>query len=372
MHYKKIMLSCLCMHFYAFSGDYQLLEAPESCPKVNTFNIANYIQSFAFNKDEQQFTTGSYDQAKVWDINGQTFTKCTHTFKTQPCYFNNVHFVSNELLLTAADNGDAVLRNLTTQAHETFKHPQEEAPLALPAKEDSPHVLPSVYSAQANPDKTDIVSATKGYAALWDINTGMRKHKLKHDDKKVIAAMFNFDGSQVATAAENFVHLWDAKTGNHIASFENKDTVKSISFAPDGLSVIAAVGNMAKIWSVRKSKIMDEIEVDELETKDSAYDNNVTGVEYHPNGKHLLTTSFDRTVPWYQWSGLRPRGRFYPKAKIWDINTKECLHTLEDQDSPHSLKFAQFTPSGDNIATQRRTWKTVIDLYNIRSIIDKK
>jgi WD40 repeat protein len=363
MHYKKMTLVLLFIHLYTQSADYTLLNPVETCPKVNTLNVANYIQHIAFDSLEQQFATTSYDQAKVWYIKGKTFTDRTHTFETQPCYFNDVHFVSEFDILTAEDNGNAVLRNLTAQTESVFNHPQE----------GSPQGLPSVFSAQANNDKTDIVTATNGYAAIWDIKTEARKHTLKHDDKTVIAAIFSSDGSQVATAAENFVHLWDAKNGHHISSFKNEKKVKSITFAPNGLSLIAAVGNMAKIWSIGESKIVDEIEIDKLEEQDPAYGgNNVTGVEYHPDGKQLLTTSFHRTIPWYQMGELRPSGDFYPKVKIWDINTKECLHISEDRDYPYYLKFAQFTPSGDNIAIQRRLCDTVIDLYNIRGIIGKK
>ena len=114
----------------------------------------------------------------------------------------------------------------------------------IPANASIPRSLAYVRSVAFSPNGT--ILASDGYDGspiyLWDAATGAHKRTFNgHKNKRVNCLSFSPDGTILASGGyDDTIHLWDVNTGRHTRTIETYDPVRSVSFSPDGQTLVSA------------------------------------------------------------------------------------------------------------------------------------
>ncbi|MBE9041588.1 TIR domain-containing protein [Oscillatoriales cyanobacterium LEGE 11467] len=125
----------------------------------------------------------------------------------------------------------------------------------------------------------------------------------------------------IATASsDNTIKLWDCK-GELLQTLEGHEgTVTSISFSPDGKTIVSGSwDNTIRLWS-REGKALGTI---------GGHGDTIYGVSFSPDGQIIASSSQDGTV------------------KLWNLQG-ELLNTLEHEDGVSSVAWS---PDGQTIAS---------------------
>ncbi len=138
---------------------------------------------------------------------------------------------------------------------------------------------------------------------LWDATSGKERGTLRGHTDVVQAMDFAPDGSTIASGSrDQTVRLWDVNTPTARLVIPAGSPVHFVSFAPRGKVVLSGhtetqdgrSHGVLKLWNTATGELIDTIPVHSLQ---------VGNALFSPDGKRLLTTSWDRT------------------AKLWDVNT---------------------------------------------------
>ena len=99
------------------------------------------------------------------------------------------------------------------------------------------------------------------------------------------------------------IKLWDADTGECCQSFKgHTNSVWWVTFSPDGKSLLSASFDQTlKLWSVSTGECLQTFE---------GHDGAVTVAQFSPDGQFVVSGSLDRTL------------------KVWDLLTGKCYQTL--------------------------------------------
>jgi WD40 repeat protein len=114
-------------------------------------------------------------------------------------------------------------------------------------------------------------------------------------------------------------NLWDAGTGEAIRSFKAPDQGgRDLAFAPNGLTAVS--GNL-RLWDVATGDLLRA-----LENRGEGHGNVVSSVAFTPDGRTILTGSWDGTV------------------KLWDVETGKVTGTFKGHSGP--VNSVAFSPDG--------------------------
>ena len=158
---------------------------------------------------------------------------------------------------------------------------------------------------------------------LWDATTGELLWEITDFADVVDSIAFSPDGTRLAAASTGSeIRIWDATEveGNEILKIE--ENVSAVTFSPDGTQIAAATGSNVKIWDAGTGE--------ELRTL-IGHAGWVLDVAFSPDGKKLVSTSFDETT------------------KIWSVTPGQEEITVSGQ----GIGFAHvaFSPGGAEFAT---------------------
>ncbi|MEO2089549.1 MAG: hypothetical protein ABGY75_08655 [Gemmataceae bacterium] len=189
------------------------------------------------------------------------------------------------------------------------------------------------------------------FAALYSAAGSCRGLRTISAKSHVGIARFSPDGKRVLMArssggndAEPAVTVHDAESGRLLASWKGVPlAVGDVAWSPDGKRVAVAVEGAylvrytdqkqpeAAIFTDRTVFVFDTDTGKDLVQLRGQHKQRVASVRFSPNGKRLLTGSWDNT------------------ARIWDAATGEHLHALEGHE--YSLLTAAFSPDGKRVLT---------------------
>src|SRR5262249_1449873 len=99
---------------------------------------------------------------------------------------------------------------------------------------------------------------------------------------------FSPDGKHILTSGDSTARLWDTKTGNIIWTFSS-DTdfaMSGVAFSPDNKDVLMTSNSTIFIRDRQSGETIQKF----------VYVDFLTSVAYSPDGKYVLTGSFDKTV----------------------------------------------------------------------------
>jgi WD40 repeat protein len=187
---------------------------------------------------------------------------------------------------------------------------------------------------------------------LWDTATGRPEATYRGHQAFVMALAFHPDGRLASGGTDRLVKTWDLAGGQPLAFRENGGWVVSLDFSPDGARVVSGGGFTGRDWSVR---VWDAATGRRLQSYEG-HRATVVGVRFRPDGRHVVSFSFDATVRvWdattgldvappldvslpppttFNCSAIRPDGREFAlgasdgTVRLWDLETGRVRRTL--------------------------------------------
>ncbi len=238
---------------------------------------------------------------------------------------------------------------------------------------------------------------------LVDVSTWESKIDFRVRDKSFDGVVLSPDGSMLAGRIWIYGdwYLWDADTGELIRTFpESEHLISSLSFSPDGSSIITSDGETTFLWDLHGDSPFAEFPgrlgsvspdgktlvsvgqqpwshnslVNLWNTNGSLikafeFTSGFTSIEFSPDSQILVTLGFGKTGLWDVSSktlitaleddamdggsiAMHPGGEVfvtgYQRCNVWDYSGT-LLHSLSPRPTPytHSLKFS---PDGSMLA----------------------
>jgi WD40 repeat protein len=257
------------------------------------------VWSVAFSPDGKSVLTGGTDNAAIlWDAATATVVRrfVGHTGGIESVAFSR----DGKWILTGSSDDTAILWDAATGTKlRVFRGGHGRVALSP----DGRFVL------MDSPDKT---------ATLWDVATGKvvrsfegdpvaRRRRMAAAEKQeprqqaeVEAVAFSADGKRVLTGeAEEQAILWDTTTGEQLRTFRgHRRLIRSVAFSPDGKTILTgAWDNTAILWDADTGAKLRSINVHARGLSFFFPENHyVTSVAFSPDGKSVLTGSWDCTA----------------------------------------------------------------------------
>jgi WD40 repeat protein len=117
---------------------------------------------------------------------------------------------------------------------------------------------------------------------------------------------YTIDDNRIIFGIKNeYVNEWDLETGKHYKSYEYSDAfdVKSICYCPNGRNIASCNSKVINEWN---------LETGDLTENYCGHKSVVSSISYSQDGQKLVSGSKNNTI------------------KIWDVNSKKCLLTIND------------------------------------------
>lgn len=144
----------------------------------------------------------------------------------------------------------------------------------------------------------------------------------------VAAVAFDKDGKRLASGSYGQVVVWDLETARPVKLLTNVlGAVNDLKFSPDGTILAVAGGQPSAKGDLRLYRVSDWKLLGVLR----GHDDVVFSVAFSPDGKRLVSASFDHTL------------------RLWDVEKQQSIRTY----AHHSdfVYAVAFTPSGKQIAS---------------------
>ena len=165
------------------------------------------------------------------------------------------------------------------------------------------HINSVAFSLDGN---TIVGGSQDGIVYLWDVNTWERSKILSSNVNWINSVVFSPDGNTIASSGGTYegtelvIDLWNLHTDKLLRSFGGPYAPLSISFSPDGKTLIG--GEKYKkgifVWNVDTGELLKTlIGHDEFES--------INSIVFSPDGKIIASASDDKTVRlWNPHTGL--------------------------------------------------------------------
>lgn len=188
-------------------------------------------------------------------------------------------------------------------------------------------MLPALAAAETTEDKATTGTAPTGSHSGW-----------------VMSVAFSPDGTQILSGSfDATAKIWDAVTGKLIRTFDHKGTidrrekideltgeavqtaadsrrvVSSVAFSPDGKHILTGSFDSMRLWDVASGAILRSFAHDKPHP-------GVLSVAFAPDGSRVLSGGADKT------------------AKLWDTATGNLIFTLQGHFGP--VNSVAFSPDG--------------------------
>ncbi len=323
---------------------------------VDSIRAAKTMQSLKTPPELQRQTLNNLVQplAKLQEIN---------RLDSHQGWVWEVSFSSDgNMLLTASDDGEAIVWSRAGQKLFTLKHPDR------------------LYGATFSPDNRMIATASKdGKVRLWTTDGKLLRTYQGHS-KSVFAVTFSPDGRfLVSGGADNLINIWlvnsvsrdnesRVEVPHQILNGHQKE-VTNLNFSPDGkMLVSASYDDTLKIWKINQKN--DKIE---LVKTVKAHEDGVAGAIFIQDGQEIASVGGDGNLKFWNLNGqlLKPpirahfdvinrvafsRGKLPVLAtasqdktvKFWNLDG-DLLNTLSGH--KESVLTLSFSPDGKNMAT---------------------
>ncbi|HEY9631854.1 MAG TPA: AAA-like domain-containing protein [Coleofasciculaceae cyanobacterium] len=301
--------------------------------QTTDFTASQYgIYSVSFSPDGKYLVTGSSDSiARLWDLSGNQITELTG----HQGWIWSASFSPNGYYLAIPSDETVKLWGLSGHQVVEFHHQALLVSVRFSPNVDYLVTASSVRAAEV-----------ENFVRLWDLSGNQIA------EFKGYGACFSPAGNYFAISAGESIKLWDL-SGNQIGEFMGHDGC----FSPDGEYITTSLNGTARLWDLSGNQIF----------KFTGHD---AHIHFSPDGKHLVTESFETIVRLWDLSGnqlaeftghpyninisFSPNMQYlitstYGNAKLWDLSGNQ-LAEFPDQDkvifSPDSKYLATLSKKG--------------------------
>jgi WD40 repeat protein/tRNA A-37 threonylcarbamoyl transferase component Bud32 len=242
---------------------------------------AAMVCSVRFDASGKRLMTSSLDgTVKIWDV--ETGRKLTaFTGHTSEVY--RAIFLDEERALSGGK--DQALRIWDTVTGKELG--------AIPID------APVIRGLAASPDgRTAYSLDDKGSIRIWDVGRGALLRQIKGRLGKIGDLAISPGGRTLLSGSDLGVgQLWDIATGREIARLQHGTSAAAAAFSPDGeMAATGTADGVAHLWDLASGLEIRALVDTAAEASGPRVNRLVSQVAFTPDGKKLLTASFDRAL----------------------------------------------------------------------------
>jgi WD40 repeat protein len=197
-----------------------------------------------------------------------------------------------------------------------------------------------------------------GELKVWDADKGVEVLSLKVHTNDVWGVAYSPDGKHIVTAsADGTLIVWDASTGAEILSFKGHSPssptfVQCVAYSPDGKRIVSGdVNGLLKVWDAATGAEVRSIH---------AHHKQVNYVAYSPDGKRIVSGSGDRGYRGPQTLQRVPGPRMAGDLKVWDADTGAEILSLKG----HTLRVSSVAYSPDGKRIVSGSWDETVKVWD--------
>lgn len=167
---------------------------------------------------------------------------------------------------------------------------------------------------------------------IWDSASACRIKKLRNHQLCVNAISTSYtDVNLVASVGDDcFLNIWDLRLRKCVKSYQDKYPLTCASFSKSNDHIfVGGVGNTINLWDMRTDKQQYSM---------LGHTNTITGLSISPDGHHLLSNSFDKTL------------RSWDARPFAPANRLEKIFTGHEHDFEKNLLRCSWSPKGNMVA----------------------
>lgn len=293
------------------------------------------VNDLVFNHDASQALVGSASKVtSVYDIKKDTVIKQFdgHTYTV----FAQKFSPDGNYILTAGEDGIARLWELRSgKLVKLFKAHYDQ-----------------IYNADFSKDGKLLVTASADSTAIvWDVATGTIQATLYRQKGEILDAVFTGDGDKLITiATDSTALIWKKGRNNKEWTVEKKlpkqdKVIEKIIISPDQGTFITCFSEPAdiKVWDMKSGMQISRIRYQQ--DKGMAMGYVLNSIEYSPDGKKILTSSYS---DYMEDESDDDTLRKYRGPQLWDVVTGKLIRSASVADDMY-IGYAKYSNDGKKI-----------------------
>jgi WD40 repeat protein len=202
------------------------------------------------------------------------------------------------------------------------------------------------WSLAISPDGLRIIAGCNDTAVrIWQLKSGKRLHELKGHAAEVWGVSFSPDSKLAVSGAwDAKIRIWDLGTGKLAKSIAAGSKIRSVAFSPKGDRIVTSqfvadgVPATVVIWDARTGKMRHTMK---------GHTDVVTSAVFSPDGKHVLSASFDRTI------------------RLWDASSGKQLAKFTGHS--HRVEGAAFSADGRRVVSSSEAPDATLRVWDAKS-----
>ena len=281
-----------------------------------TIRHPGVVRYASFSPDGKYLVTVSDDNhAKLWELEGGQWREKV-TFRHSAWVMNASFSPDGKLLVTVPDNGIVKIWRLEDDQW------QEKVTIQ--------HSTLMIIDPSFSPDGKHLVTASDTHSAkIWRLEDDGRweeKVTIKHSGLlwPMTVAQFSPDGKHlVATFADGTVKIWKLDDGQWEEKFTigHPNNVTTACFSPDGKHLVTVASGVTsgdlifyvKLWELVDHQSQENVTTQHWQEKvTTQHFDIVSNAHFSPDGKYLVTVSYDKTAKLMELEG----GKWREKVTI--------------------------------------------------------